>query len=90
MDHHSLDCLPAEKFPTFASGRQGRGPATLLNFRRLFPRAMLLGKNHRRTGVDLRDELIRLRILLGPIDLQRLPLQLGPTTNSLWTVCIKL
>jgi hypothetical protein len=29
MDHHSLGCLPAEKFPTFASGRQGRGATTL-------------------------------------------------------------
>jgi len=25
MDDHSSGCLPAEKFPTFASGRQGRG-----------------------------------------------------------------
>ena len=30
-DHHSSGCLPAEKFPTFASGRQGRGPVSLLN-----------------------------------------------------------
>ena len=27
-------CLPAERFPTFASGRQGRGPVTLLDFHR--------------------------------------------------------
>src|SRR6516165_12717054 len=32
MDHRSSGCLPAEKFPTCASGRQGRGPATLLSF----------------------------------------------------------
>jgi hypothetical protein len=32
MDHH----LPAEKFPTCASGRQDRGPVTLLGFRRSF------------------------------------------------------
>src|SRR6266436_2431534 len=31
--HHSSDCLPAEKFPTLASGRQGRGPIRLLDFR---------------------------------------------------------
>ena len=37
MDHHSSGCLPAEKFPTFASGRQGRGPVRLLSFRSLFP-----------------------------------------------------
>jgi hypothetical protein len=30
MDHHSSGCLPAEKFPAFASGRKGRGPVTLL------------------------------------------------------------
>src|SRR5215469_5225735 len=40
MDHHSSGCLPMEKFPTFASGRQGRGPVTLLGFRSPFPRAM--------------------------------------------------
>src|SRR6516162_2682106 len=32
MDHRSSGCLPAEKFPTCASGRLGRGPATLLSF----------------------------------------------------------
>jgi hypothetical protein len=37
MDHHSSGCLPAEKFPTFASGRQGREPVSLLSFRSLFP-----------------------------------------------------
>jgi hypothetical protein len=37
MGHRSSGCLPAEKFPTFASGRLGRGPATLLSFRSLFP-----------------------------------------------------
>jgi hypothetical protein len=36
MDHHSLGCLPAEKFPTFASGRQGRGATTLSDFRLQF------------------------------------------------------
>src|SRR6516162_3539218 len=29
-------CLPAKKFPTSASGRQDRGPVTLLGFRRSF------------------------------------------------------
>jgi hypothetical protein len=29
-------CLPAEKFPTFASGRQGRGPVRLLGFHHQF------------------------------------------------------
>jgi len=37
MEHHSSGCLPAEKFPTFASGRQGRGPVTFLSFRSPFP-----------------------------------------------------
>jgi hypothetical protein len=32
MDHRSSGCSPAEKFPTSASGRQGRGPVTLLSF----------------------------------------------------------
>src|SRR5262249_13104401 len=32
MDRHSSGCLPAEKSPTFASDRQGRGPITLLGF----------------------------------------------------------
>src|SRR6516164_3875576 len=41
MDHHSWGCLRVEKFPTFASGRQRRGPATLLSSRRQFPRARL-------------------------------------------------
>src|SRR5208282_6475435 len=36
MDHHSSGCLPAEKFPTFGSGRQGRGATTLSDFRRQF------------------------------------------------------
>jgi len=36
MDHRSSGCLPAEKFPTFASDRQGRGPVRLLDFRRQF------------------------------------------------------
>src|SRR6266446_2110771 len=36
MDHHSSGCLPAEKFPTCASGRQGRGATTLSDFRRQF------------------------------------------------------
>jgi hypothetical protein len=36
MDHHSSGCLPAEKFPTFASGRQGRGATTLSDFRLQF------------------------------------------------------
>src|SRR4029077_20885286 len=36
MDHHSSDCLPAEKFPTCASGRQGRVATTLSDFRRQF------------------------------------------------------
>src|SRR5215469_7918528 len=36
VDHHSSGCLPAEKFPTFASSRQGRGPTTLSNFRGQF------------------------------------------------------
>jgi hypothetical protein len=34
-------CLPAEKFPTFASGRQGRGPIRLSGFHPQFPRARL-------------------------------------------------
>ena len=38
MDHHFSDCLPAEKFPTFASGQQDRGPVTLLSFHRQFLR----------------------------------------------------
>jgi len=29
MDHHSLGCLPAEKFPTCGSGLQGTGATTL-------------------------------------------------------------
>src|SRR5260221_8983565 len=33
MDHHSLGCLPAEKFPTSASHRQDRGATTLSDFR---------------------------------------------------------
>src|SRR6266481_2027337 len=36
MDHHSSGCLPAEKFPTFASDRQDRGATTLLGSRRQF------------------------------------------------------
>lgn len=36
MDHHSSGCLPVEKFPTFASGRQGRGPVRLLGFHHQF------------------------------------------------------
>jgi hypothetical protein len=63
MDHHSSGCLPAEKFPTFASGRQGRGPVRLLGFRLRFDltrRVMLFRNNHRHTGMDLRDELIGL------------------------------
>ena len=32
----SLGCLPEEKFPTFASGRQGSGATTLSDFRRQF------------------------------------------------------
>ena len=36
MDHHSSGCLPTEKSRTFASGRQGRGPVRLLDFRRQF------------------------------------------------------
>jgi hypothetical protein len=32
-------CLPAEKFPTFASGRQGRGSVKLLDFHPPFSRA---------------------------------------------------
>jgi len=40
MDHHSSGRLPAEKFPTFASGRHGRGLVTLLSSRPPFPRAM--------------------------------------------------
>src|SRR6266404_8447794 len=42
LDHHSLGCLPAEKFPTFASGRQGRGATTLLGFRFQFHLTRLL------------------------------------------------
>jgi hypothetical protein len=34
-------CLPAEKFPTFASGRQEREPVTLLNSHPPFSRARL-------------------------------------------------
>ena len=33
---HSSGCLPAEKFPTFASRRQGRERVALLDFRRRF------------------------------------------------------
>jgi hypothetical protein len=36
MDHHSWGCLPVVKFPTFASGRQGRGPVRLLGFHHQF------------------------------------------------------
>jgi hypothetical protein len=36
MDHHFSGCLPAEKFPTFAFGRRGRGATTLSDFRRQF------------------------------------------------------
>src|SRR6266446_4921846 len=36
MDHHSSGCLPVRKFPTFASGRQGRGATTLLGFHHQF------------------------------------------------------
>jgi hypothetical protein len=36
MDHHSSGCLSAEKFSTFASGRQARGATTLLGFGREF------------------------------------------------------
>jgi hypothetical protein len=36
MDHHSSGCLPAEKFPTCASDRQGRGGTTLLGFHHQF------------------------------------------------------
>jgi hypothetical protein len=36
MDHHSSGCLPVEKFPTFASGWQGRGPVRFLGFRHHF------------------------------------------------------
>ena len=36
MDHHSSGCLPEEKFPTFASGLQGRRATTLSDFRRQF------------------------------------------------------
>jgi hypothetical protein len=34
-------CLPVEKFPTSASGRQGRGPVALSGFHPQFPRARL-------------------------------------------------
>jgi hypothetical protein len=54
---------PAEKFPTFAFGRQGRGPVALLGFRRQFhltkPRDVAQ-ENHRHTGTDLRDESLGL------------------------------
>jgi hypothetical protein len=56
-------CLPAEKFPTFASGRQGRGPATLLSSRYLFPkpsRLMSLEEGSPATGMDLRHKFIGL------------------------------
>jgi hypothetical protein len=29
MDRHSSGCLPGAKFPTFASGRQGRGASNV-------------------------------------------------------------
>jgi hypothetical protein len=44
MDHHSLGCFTYEKFPTFASGRLGRGPVRFLGFHNQFhltrPRAV--------------------------------------------------
>jgi hypothetical protein len=36
MDHHSSGCLLAEKFPTFASGRQDRGQVNSSDFRPQF------------------------------------------------------
>jgi len=36
MDHHSSGCLPVEKFPTFASGRQDRGQVNPSDFRPQF------------------------------------------------------
>jgi hypothetical protein len=63
MDHRSSGCSPAEKFPTFASGRLGRGVATLLKFPFSVSPSQAAcccwRKNHRHTGMDLRDELIR-------------------------------
>ena len=40
MDHYSSGCLSAEKFPTFASGRQGRGATTRRRKGRWPPRRM--------------------------------------------------
>jgi len=53
MDHRSSGCSPAEKFPTCASGRQGRGAVTLLipvlHFSE--PRGVILfRKDHGHTG----------------------------------------
>jgi hypothetical protein len=39
MDRHPSGCLPVEKFPTFASGQQDRGPVALSGFHPQFPRA---------------------------------------------------
>jgi hypothetical protein len=39
MHHHSSGRLLAEKFPTFASGPQGRGPVSLSGLYPQFPRA---------------------------------------------------
>jgi hypothetical protein len=45
MDHHFSGCLPVEKFPTFASGRQGRGATTLSDFRLHFHLTYFLNIN---------------------------------------------
>jgi len=57
-------CLPAEKFPTSASHRQGRGRVTLLSFHPQFPepgRVMLLEEESPAYGDgSARASLIRL------------------------------
>ena len=62
-DHHSSGCLSAEKFPTFACRLQDREQqlfqVSVVGFTEA-RRAKLLRKNSRHTGMDLRDELIRL------------------------------
>ena len=57
---------PRRNFPHPQLVGRVRGPATLLSFHPQFPRAeprdVCLRKNHKHTRMDLREELIRLRV----------------------------
>jgi|SRR6516162_8664173 len=63
MDHLLPRCLPAEKFPTFASGRLRRGAVTLSGLYPPFPRAMqrhVFPEESLAYGMDPRDQFIGL------------------------------